>query len=181
MKAVAAVVILVGLTMMSAPLVLPQLGISLPVPAPKAAVAQPGESGAEGGIAGFGAMVTQSVGSVVAFFGAAPNGGGSSPDAVAAEFDAVCGALSGERNCTHGSDADFAATFGRAAGGIVSGDMPAEALAAPPGAPPPSGTGAAGRVPGVSIIATSVRPGASGGAKFVKVPVPKADVEGDVP
>jgi hypothetical protein len=157
MKAVAVVVMVVGLTLMSAPFVLPHFGISLAVTAPKEAVAEAGEG--VGGSAGFGAMLIQGVGSVVAYFGVAPNAGEPSPADVAAEFDAACAALS-----------DSGAGGAPCTGGSVD-EVPAKTLATSPRAE--------GRVPGVSIIETSVRPTQRGGAKFLKVP--GLEVDGEAP
>lgn len=196
MKAVAAIVIVVGLTLMSAPIVLPRLGIdpskalgsAAAAKAPSAPGSAQESAQGSGGVGAVGAAVSQWVGSVGSFLGAGGTGkapaapaGVPSPAEVQAQFAAVCGALSGADgsvDCS-GSTADFATTFGRAAAAISSGEMPAEAFATGPGAASAPGLDTPGRAPGVSIIGTSTDPARRGGAKFLKAP--GVDAKDDAP
>lgn len=190
MKAVAAVVMVVGLTLMSAPVVLPKLGVDLAsllgnaTTTPQRTPTAPTSPG-PGGVAAIGGAVNDWVGTLGSYLGqgtpaqGTPTEAAPSPADVAKEFAAVCGALSGDgAGCAGGSGGDFAQTFGKAFGMIASGELPESAAAT---VPAPSGAAPAslGKVPGVSI--TDAKPGQSRdiGAKFVKART--AGAEGSAP
>jgi hypothetical protein len=164
MRVLALIGMMLGLALMSAPFILPRLGITLVAPAPQSEPARPAEGA--GALAGIGNLLADGVGSAAAYLGVAPEGATPTPAEAAADIAAACGALEGDADCSPGSGADFAETFGEAAGMVASGEMPPEAFATAPGAAPGPVKGV-DRAPGVSIIETSARP-SQGGAKFFR-------------
>jgi hypothetical protein len=151
MHVLALIGMMLGLALMSAPFILPRLGITIVAPAPQSEPARPAEGA--GALAGIGNLLADGVGSAAAYLGVAPEGATPTPAEAAADIAATCGALEGDADCSPGSGADFAETFGEAAGMVASGEMP-----------PVKGVD---RAPGVSIIETSARP-SQGGAKFFR-------------
>ena len=181
MKAVAAVVMVVGLTLMSAPIVLPRLGVDLTKALGASVSAKaphvPGSGQGVGqGAGGVAAAVSQWVGAVGGLLGTggsgkAPSTASGVPSAaeVQAQFAAACGALSGANGSVDcgGNPANFAAAFGAAAKMTLTGEMPASAFATGPGQAAPSPV-----LPGKS---KTVEPRRASGAKFLKAPGAKVE------
>lgn len=169
MRVLAVIVMILGLAMMSAPLVLPRLGVSFAASSSEAAPVRPAEGA---GTAGIVARVTQGIGSAAAFLGMGGSGAANSvPAGAAADLGAACEALSGGAPCATGATGDFAATFGKAAGMIASGQLPADAKAALPGAAPAASDTSQARASGGTLVDSVKRP-TRGGAKFVKARSP---------
>jgi hypothetical protein len=166
MKATGAVVLVAGVTLMSAPLVAQQLGVDVTRlfgAAPEAQGTPPGTDG----IAGLVALVNDGIGSVGPFLGgAAQDGPSQAPDpaAVAAEMEAACAALSGANgptDCTASGGDKFFKAFGAATQMSITGEMPDEAstrIAA-----------SAGAVRGHTGNDEAAPPRRAIGAKFIKV------------
>lgn len=77
MRVLAVIVMVLGLVLMSAPVVLPRLGISLAAPAPEAAPAPPAEGA--GTLAAIGNLLARGVGSAAAYLGVASEPAAADP------------------------------------------------------------------------------------------------------
>jgi hypothetical protein len=174
MKVVAVIVMGLGLALMSAPLVLPRLGISLTVPSLKAEDAPLVEGTV--GVAALEGQLAQGVGPLAADAGVIPAKNAGSPEIAAAEIAAAeiaaaeiaaaCAALSDagadEADCPAEQGGIIGTSVAWAANMIWPGETSDEASAPTAAAAPED------RAAGVSILAPSESRPAGSGAKFVK-------------